>query len=87
MYICVAELRRDHEGAKLSEPYTGCSISDLSYCATYVAELVRRSNILANVLKFTIRGRSGIVACNLATHRPVGAGKVQELFFYRRVKC
>ena len=50
------------------------------YCTAYVAELVRRSNRMADILEFAIRRESGIVACNFATHRSVAAGKVLELF-------
>ena len=55
------------------------------YCTAYVAELVRRSNRMADILEFAIRRESGIVACNFATHVSVGAGKVLELFFSRIV--
>ena len=44
------------------------------YCTAYVAELVRRSNRMADILEFAILRASETVACSFATHRSVGAG-------------
>ena len=40
---------------------------------------------MADILEFAILRESGVVACNRATHRSVGAGKVLEHFFNRPV--
>ena len=78
-------VRRYRGGLVLDARWSGLMNTGIckSYCTAYAAELVRRYNRMADILEFAIQRASDTVACNFATHRPVGAGNVLEHFFSR----
>ena len=71
--------RRDTNGLVLDARWLGryrYSGECKGYCCDVVRETMRNSERMADILDFAFAQGSGMVACKLATHRSVAAGKI-----------